>query len=146
MSLFGSKKAEYEYVSVYIEVAGFEIGDYSVDLSGFGYEEIEIVGNLYEIRAESKSSVGNGRVSVEFTCSNFSVSPVTLGHFIPPDSKNDFAAPGFTLTPVAQNALANELRWRHPKFLAIEGRREKGAQGLFDVLSFRLSQERTGRL
>jgi hypothetical protein len=31
MSLFGSKKAEYEYVHACIEVTGFEIGDFEVD-------------------------------------------------------------------------------------------------------------------
>jgi hypothetical protein len=144
MSLFSSKNAEYEYASIHIEVAGLEIGDYSVGLGGSGYEDFEIVGNLYEIRSDSKSSVASGLVSVEFECNN--LRPVTLG-FVALDTGEDFfLTVKLVLTPDAQRDLANELRWRIPKFLTIDCRREKGTQGLFDVLSFRLSQDCTGRL
>lgn len=144
MSLFGSKKAEYEYVHAWIEVTGFEIGDYSVDLNGSAYDEIEIVGNLFGIRFNSINSAASARVEIVFERPNFVPHErETLGLMDSRSVDGVFAVTPLTLTPAAQRHLVSELRWRSPKFLTIEGRREKGAQGLFEVLGFRLSQDRT---
>jgi hypothetical protein len=145
MSLFDSKKAEYEYVHAYIEVTGFEIGDYSVDLNGFAYDEIEMVGTLFGIRSNSIGRAASGRVEVVFECPHFvSRERETLGLMDSQSVDGVFAVTPLTLTSAAQRHLVSELRWRSPKFLTFEGRREKGAQGLFEVLGFRLSQDRTG--
>jgi hypothetical protein len=57
-----------------------------------------------------------------------------------------FGMTQLALTSGAQRDLANELRWRSPKFLTIEGRREKGSQGNFDVLGVRFKQDSPGSL
>jgi hypothetical protein len=148
MSLFGSKKAEYEYVHACIEVTGFEIGDFEVDSDGSGYDEIEVEGNFFEIRFESKSSVASGRVGVNFGRDRFrhSLETGTLGLMGSQILEGVFGMTQLALTSGAQRDLANELRWRSPKFLTIEGRREKGSQGNFDVLGVRFKQDSPGSL
>lgn len=147
MSLF-SKKAEYDYVTVYIEVAGFEIGDFLVDSNGSGYDEIEIVGNFFEFRFESQSTAASGRVGVNFGYGGcgFSSKTGTLGRMGPQTLEGVFGMGQLSLTSDAQRDLANELRCHNPRFLQIAACREKGAQGDFDVLGVRFSQDCPGLL
>jgi hypothetical protein len=144
MSLFGSKKAEYEYVHACIEVTGFEIGDFEVDSDGSGYDEIEVEGNFFEIRFESKSSVASGRVGVNFGRDRFrhSLETGTLGLMGSQILEGVFGMTQLALTSGAQRHLASELRWRSPKFLTIEGRREKGSSRTISRFwAFRLSSK-----
>lgn len=154
MEIFGSKKKSgTEYVSAAIEIEDFRIGDYMIDLGEQGYDEVDIVGTLYEFdiyenSCNPKSAKENVRVEIkaETFHTTSSTTGISRGFLALAPAGHDFTGSTLFLSRHAVNQLVNELRWRKQECLWMLGRREKGTQKVFDIYRIFLSQEHKGML
>lgn len=151
MGILGSKQKE--YVSAVIEISDFGIGDYMIDEGEYGYEEVIIVGTLYEFdiyEAKCCPQVAKENIKIEIKAETYNkisaMTGISRGFLALAPAGHDFTGSVLFLSRPAINHMVNELRSRNPKCLQMLGHREKGTQKEFDIYRLFLSPENKGML